>query len=241
MSIYMLFCSAHTKAPAPNRTIPSNDLAAFIDLKSSLKLHFFLGPKHKDNKLPHSESHNKPPDVRIVFLLTLNGRALRHIRRLLKLIFRPRHYYYIHIDEVSFRRTANFRYKLIFFEWFLFRQQRQSYLPRSLRWLERNFTNVRLAKTRFPTMWGGTTLLTMFLKSLEDLLNTEEWKWDFMMNLSESDFPVKYVKPLQGLPFLVIIQRNLHSQYISHWSQVKLIYVLFFSVLELSLIIHRWH
>lgn len=39
--------------------------------------------------------------VRIAFLLTLNGRAVRQVHRLLKALYSPRHYYYIHIDAVS--------------------------------------------------------------------------------------------------------------------------------------------
>lgn len=39
--------------------------------------------------------------VKIVFLLTLNGRALRQVKRLLKLIYNTGHYYYIHVDVVS--------------------------------------------------------------------------------------------------------------------------------------------
>ena len=41
------------------------------------------------------------PTVRIVFLLTLNGRSFRQIKRLIKNIYHKRHYYYIHIDSVS--------------------------------------------------------------------------------------------------------------------------------------------
>lgn len=39
--------------------------------------------------------------VRIAFLLTLNGRALRQVHRLLKALYAPEHVYYIHVDEVG--------------------------------------------------------------------------------------------------------------------------------------------
>ena len=39
--------------------------------------------------------------VRIVFVLTVSGRAVRQIRRLLKAIYYVDHYYYIHIDSVG--------------------------------------------------------------------------------------------------------------------------------------------
>lgn len=38
--------------------------------------------------------------VRIVFLLTLNGRALRQVHRLLKTLYNSRHFYFIHVDSV---------------------------------------------------------------------------------------------------------------------------------------------
>lgn len=41
------------------------------------------------------------PRVRIAFLLTLNGRAVRQVHRLLKLLYSDQHYYYIHVDAVS--------------------------------------------------------------------------------------------------------------------------------------------
>lgn len=47
---------------------------------------------------------NKTEDtIRIAFLLTLNGRALRQVHRLLKVLYATKHVYYIHVDEVSIR------------------------------------------------------------------------------------------------------------------------------------------
>ena len=39
--------------------------------------------------------------IRIVFFLTLNGRALRQVIRLIKTLFHEKHYFYIHVDAVS--------------------------------------------------------------------------------------------------------------------------------------------
>jgi hypothetical protein len=39
--------------------------------------------------------------VRIVFVLTVNGRALRQVTRLLRALYRSHHYYYIHVDAVG--------------------------------------------------------------------------------------------------------------------------------------------
>ncbi|KAL1517259.1 hypothetical protein ABEB36_001046 [Hypothenemus hampei] len=108
---------------------------------------------------------------KIVFLLTLNGRALRQVRRLLKLIYHKEHYYYIHVDV------------------------RQDYLFRELLPLEK-FPNIRLTRTRFATIWGGASLLRMLRSCMFELLQMTAWKWDFILNLSESDMPVKRIEKL---------------------------------------------
>uniref|UniRef100_A0AAG5D7T0 protein xylosyltransferase n=1 Tax=Anopheles atroparvus TaxID=41427 RepID=A0AAG5D7T0_ANOAO len=110
--------------------------------------------------------------VRVVFLMTLNGRAVRQVRRLLKALYSPRHYYYIHIDA------------------------RQEYLYRELLELESQFPNIRLSRKRFSSIWGGASLLQMLLSTMEYLLHESGWKWDFVLNLSESDFPLKTVDQL---------------------------------------------
>ncbi|XP_030570875.1 xylosyltransferase oxt [Drosophila novamexicana] len=109
--------------------------------------------------------------VRIAFLLTLNGRALRQVHRLLRALYAPQHVYYIHVDA------------------------RQDYLYRKLLELEPKFPNIRLARKRFSTIWGGASLLTMLLQCMQDLLQSN-WEWDFVINLSESDFPVKTLDKL---------------------------------------------
>ncbi|XP_060535752.1 xylosyltransferase oxt isoform X2 [Cylas formicarius] len=109
--------------------------------------------------------------VKIVFLLTLNGRALRQVRRLIKLLYHRDHYYYIHVDI------------------------RQDYLFRELLPLE-SLPNVRLTRKRFATIWGGASLLEMLRSCMNELLNHHRWSWDFVLNLSESDYPVKTVQKL---------------------------------------------
>uniref|UniRef100_T1H3G5 protein xylosyltransferase n=1 Tax=Megaselia scalaris TaxID=36166 RepID=T1H3G5_MEGSC len=71
--------------------------------------------------------------VKIVFLLTLNGRALRQVHRLIKSLYKAEHFFYIHIDSC--------------------------------------------------------------MRDLYDL--RDQWNWDFIINLSESDYPIKKVEKLQ--------------------------------------------
>ncbi|EEC20592.1 xylosyltransferase I, putative, partial [Ixodes scapularis] len=42
-----------------------------------------------------------PPPARIAFLLSVNGRAVRQVLRLLKTLYHERHVFYIHVDAVS--------------------------------------------------------------------------------------------------------------------------------------------
>jgi len=107
------------------------------------------------------------PPVKVVFLLTVNGRALRQILRLIHRLDGPGSFFYIHVDA------------------------RQDYLHRELSNLARGRTNVRMAKTRFSTIWGGASLLSMLLSCMQELLEIVEWDWDFVLNLSESDYIVK--------------------------------------------------
>ena len=40
------------------------------------------------------------PAARIAFILTVNGRALRQVKRLFKALYHTDHYYFIHVDAV---------------------------------------------------------------------------------------------------------------------------------------------
>ena len=74
---------------------------------------------------------------------------------------------------------------------YLFVFQRSNYLYRELVELSSTLPNVAVAPWRMATIWGGSTLLQMLLKAITDLVKKEEWKWDFFINLSESDYPIK--------------------------------------------------
>lgn len=41
------------------------------------------------------------PRARVAFLLTLNGRAVRQVRMLIRVLFHSDHFFYIHVDAVS--------------------------------------------------------------------------------------------------------------------------------------------
>jgi hypothetical protein len=59
---------------------------------------------------------------------------------------------------------------------------------------KRNVANFYLPDWSVPTIWGGATLLDMHLKAMKEMLELKQsgkWNWDFVMNLSETDFPIK--------------------------------------------------
>ena len=53
--------------------------------------------------------------------------------------------------------------------------------------------NIKVAKgpgLRHASIWGGASLLTTLLTSAQQMLEHPH-HWDFLVNLSESDFPIK--------------------------------------------------
>ncbi|XP_068581876.1 xylosyltransferase 1 [Cebidichthys violaceus] len=105
--------------------------------------------------------------ARIAFVLVVHGRGSRQFQRLFKAIYHTSHYYYIHVDL------------------------RSNYLYREVLSLAGRYPNVRVTPWRMSTIWGGASLLTMYLRSMEDLLQMSDWSWDFFINLSAADYPIR--------------------------------------------------
>ncbi|KAM3717643.1 Xylosyltransferase sqv-6 [Dirofilaria immitis] len=120
----------------------------------------------------YTEPDHSMPNVQILFLLQLNGRNTRQINRLLRIIYSPKHYYIIHVDS---------RQQYMFEE-----------MVKVVATIRRaGFANVYLVEKRYATIWAGTTLLFMILDVLKIALYSLNWtNWDFMLNLSESNFPI---------------------------------------------------
>ena len=57
--------------------------------------------------------------------------------------------------------------------------------------LEKRLRNFVLTRNRFATIWGGSSLLQAHLSFMQELLEKSEWQWDYYVNLSESDYPIK--------------------------------------------------
>ncbi|KAK0132509.1 Xylosyltransferase 2 [Merluccius polli] len=105
--------------------------------------------------------------VRVAYVLMVHGRAVRQLKRLIKAIYHRDHYYYIHVDK------------------------RSSYMHREVLQMAQQYDNVRATPWRMVTIWGGASLLKAYLHSMQDLLSMLDWKWDFFINLSATDFPTR--------------------------------------------------
>jgi protein xylosyltransferase len=76
-----------------------------------------------------------------------------------------------------------------------------TFLKNELKSLQKSLDikNMFVSDRSFRTIWGGSSLLKMHLKVFNDLVLLRErhlWQWDFVLNLSESDFPLKTVEEL---------------------------------------------
>uniref|UniRef100_A0A481CHM8 Xylosyltransferase 1 n=3 Tax=Sus scrofa TaxID=9823 RepID=A0A481CHM8_PIG len=105
--------------------------------------------------------------VRIAFVLVVHGRASRQLQRMFKAIYHKDHFYYIHVDK------------------------RSNYLHRQVLQFAAQYSNVRVTPWRMATIWGGASLLSTYLQSMRDLLEMTDWPWDFFINLSAADYPIR--------------------------------------------------
>lgn len=61
-------------------------------------------------------------------------------------------------------------------------------------------SNFHVSEQQFPTIWGGSSLLEMFLYAIRWTLSHPAFqRWDYIFNLSESDFPVLSLAELEAI------------------------------------------
>ncbi|KAJ7315980.1 hypothetical protein JRQ81_002142 [Phrynocephalus forsythii] len=105
--------------------------------------------------------------VRIAYMLVVHGRAIRQLKRLIKAVYHQQHFFYIHVDK------------------------RSTYLHREVVEVAQHYPNIRVTPWRMITIWGGASLLKMYLRSMKDLLEMTDWPWDYFINLSATDYPTR--------------------------------------------------
>ncbi|VDD82130.1 unnamed protein product [Mesocestoides corti] len=113
-------------------------------------------------------SNEEFENVRIVYVLILTGRSWRQVQRMFRLLYHTSNYFYIHVDLKS------------------------EYLYSKCRTLASLFPdNVYVTPNRQNPVWGAPSLLDVLLSIMDDLFDKfSHWKWDFFINLSETDLPV---------------------------------------------------
>ncbi|UJR31492.1 hypothetical protein I4U23_018981 [Adineta vaga] len=165
----------HDRVVIPDRKCPENTFN-YDTFGKNVSTLYRTGFRHFGNRLEkHRRPENDTPTV-IVFFLTVGGRKnLRQIHRLLRAIYLDQHYYLIHVDK------------------------RDDYLHYELGKLSLKYSNIRLTRKRYPTTWGSSTLLDAHLSAFKDIFEEFKWNFSFIINLSESDFPLKSIRVLTNV------------------------------------------
>ena len=102
----------------------------------------------------------------------VHGRSIRQVKRLFHRLYNPDDFIYIHVDS------------------------RSQYMYDHLKPLENGRFNVIVTETRFATIWGGVSLLTMMISSMREMLESQ-WDMDFIINVSGSDYLIKTPEELK--------------------------------------------
>lgn len=68
--------------------------------QNSIEKYYFTEFQPQEAKNSSTELENES-SVRIAYLLTVNGRASRQVKRLINILYHPSHLFYIHVDAVN--------------------------------------------------------------------------------------------------------------------------------------------
>jgi hypothetical protein len=67
----------------------------------------------------------------------------------------------------------------------------------------KNMHNFHVMRRRSATIWGGTSLLDLFLLAIAETIGSSQefdksWRqWDYLLNLSEADMPLLSLEELE--------------------------------------------
>ena len=123
------------------------------------------------------------PEIRIAYLFIFHGRNVRQQMRLLKRLYNPNDYFYIHIDI------------------------RANLLHGYLKELH-NGKNVIVTEQRYATIWGGASRVPMMTNAMREML-ANGWDFDFLNDMSGADYILKdpklfraFLTKHQGMNFI---------------------------------------
>jgi hypothetical protein len=108
----------------------------------------------------------------VIAYLILVHRYPRQFKRLFRAIYDPANYYLVHVDS---RSGVGLRTEI------------QDFLS--------GVTNASLLKSR-SILWGGYSIVDAELRGMQELLRISS-QWDFFINLSGQDFPLKSQRHIQ--------------------------------------------
>ncbi|KAN0039649.1 hypothetical protein ACTA71_007450 [Dictyostelium dimigraforme] len=169
--------------------IKSNDNDITYQLKYNTK-HFMSKHDQHDN-------HKKP---KLAFVLMIHKIDLEAIKLLFDNIYKPKHYYVIHIDN-------NFKDENLINELKFYLNKIYELKIKNNMLLESNYpNNIEILDTRFDGAWGSIALVYSEIASYTKLFDMLEHrhsitgrkeKWSHVINLSINDFPIKTIEKLE--------------------------------------------
>jgi len=127
----------------------------------------------------------------MIAYLILVHRYPGQFKRLFRAIFHPANYYLVHVDK---RSGVGLQTEI------------QDFLS--------SFANASLLKSQ-STRWGGYSLVDAELRGIEELLKISS-EWEFFINLSAQDFPLKSQTHIQDF-----LSRNIGKNFIRVANQSK--------------------
>lgn len=80
--------------------MPYLALVCLLELCSKSNFIISFLPEPVKNEPRTEEDAKDLTQVRIAFVFTVNGRAIRQIKRILRNLYDPRHFYIFHVDKV---------------------------------------------------------------------------------------------------------------------------------------------
>ena len=128
----------------------------------------------------------------MIAYLILVHRYPGQFKRLFRAIYHPANYYLVHVDK---RSGVGFQTEI------------QDFLS--------SFANASLLKSQ-SILWGGYSMVDAELRGIEELLKVGS-EWEFFINLSAQDFPLKSQTHIQEF-----LSRNKGNDFISVANQNKL-------------------
>lgn len=118
-----------------------------------------------------STEHLSPPHIKIAYMILVH-RFPEQFKRLFKAIYEPDNCYLIHIDKKA-----------------------DSSIHKELRTFLKSYSNVFIFKSQ-NVIWGGYSMVQAELDGMDFLLNSEI-DWDYFINLSGQDFPLRSQKMIR--------------------------------------------